>query len=63
MVLEKKDDFNEKEKELILVLAIEYFANYHLKNFFHGDIKLDNILVSNIFELTSDAGTLLFLGD
>jgi predicted unusual protein kinase regulating ubiquinone biosynthesis (AarF/ABC1/UbiB family) len=63
MVLEKKDDFNEKEKELILVLAIEYFANYHIKNFFHGDIKPDNILVSNIFELTSDAGTLLFLGD
>jgi serine/threonine protein kinase len=45
------------------VLAIEYFANYHLKHFFHGDIKLDNIFVSNIFELTSDAGTLLFLGD
>jgi predicted unusual protein kinase regulating ubiquinone biosynthesis (AarF/ABC1/UbiB family) len=63
MVLEKKDDFNQKEKELILVLAIEYFANYYLKNFFHGDIKPENILVSNIFELTSDAGTLLFLGD
>ena len=45
------------------MLAIEYFGNYHLKNFFHGDIKTDNILVSNIFELTSDAGTLLFLGD
>ena len=45
------------------MLAIEYFANYHLKNFFHGDIKPDNIMISNIFELTSDAGTLLFLGD
>jgi hypothetical protein len=45
------------------VLAIEYFANYHKKNFFHGDIKPENIFISNIFELTSDAGTLLFLGD
>jgi hypothetical protein len=43
------------------VLAIEYFANYHLKNFFHGDIKPQNIFLSNIFELTSDAGSLLFL--
>ncbi len=45
------------------MLAIEYFANYHKKNFFHGDIKPENIFISNIFELTSDAGTLLFLGD
>ncbi len=45
------------------MLAIEYFANYHKKNFFHGDIKPENIFISNIFELTSDAGTLLLLGD
>jgi serine/threonine protein kinase len=48
---------------LICVLAIEYFANYHSKNFFHGDIKPENILVSKRFELTSDAGTLLSLGE
>ncbi len=45
------------------MLAIEYFANYHQKNFFHGDIKPENLFVSNIFELTSDAGTLLSLED
>lgn len=62
-VLSKDKGFNKKEQELICVLAIEYFANYHSKKFFHGDIKPDNILVSKIFELTSDAGTLLSLGD
>jgi serine/threonine protein kinase len=62
-VLSKDKNFNKKEQELIFILAIEYFANYHLKNFFHGDIKPDNILVSKNFELTSDAGTLLSLGD
>ncbi len=62
-VLSKDCGFNKKEQELICLLAIEYFANYHQKNFFHGDIKPENIFVSNIFELTSDAGTLLSLGD
>ncbi len=62
-VLSKDKFFNIKEQELICVLAIEYFANYHSKNFFHGDIKPENILVSKLFELTSDAGTLLSLGE
>jgi hypothetical protein len=62
-VLSKEFSFNKKEQELICLLSIEYFAYYHQKNFFNGDIKPENIFVSNIFELTSDAGTLLSLGD
>ncbi len=38
--------------------AIEYFAKYHLSNFFHGDIKPENILFTDEF-MTSDAGSLL----
>ena len=45
------------------ILAIDYFAQYHTKNFFHGDIKPDNILVSNDNFFTTDAGTLLYLGN
>ena len=42
--------------------AIEYFAYYHSKNFFNGDIKPDNLLISNSLDkITSDAGSLLDL--
>jgi serine/threonine protein kinase len=52
------------EQDFICFQAIFYFADYHIKNFYHGDIKPDNILIyeSNL-EVTSDAGTLLYLGD
>jgi hypothetical protein len=45
-------------------MAIKYFASYHQKNFFHGDIKPDNIFVQKLsLKITSDAGTLIYLGD
>ena len=47
------------------ILAIDYFAQYHTKNFFHGDIKPHNIffdLVGYNIEITSDIGSLLYLG-
>ena len=44
--------------------AIDYFANYHKRNFYHGDIKPDNLMFYYLsYEFTSDAGTLLYLGD
>ena len=48
--------------ELIFLRIIEYFADYHRRNFFHGDIKPENILFNN-FYVTSDGGTLLDLGE
>ena len=49
---------------LICIKAIGYFAEYHRKNFFHGDIKPDNIFIYSIFEeITSDSGTLLDVGN
>jgi hypothetical protein len=53
------------EQEFVCVKAIEYFAEYHKRNFFHGDIKPDNLLKKAKalgFDITSDAGTLLDLG-
>jgi serine/threonine protein kinase len=49
------------EQALICLRSIELFAEYHSKNFFHGDIKPENILFNYKF-ITSDAGTLLDLG-
>ncbi len=40
---------------------IDYFAELHSKNIFHGDIKPDNILFSNA-KINSDSGSLLYLG-
>ena len=55
------------EQDYICIIAICYFADYHIKNFYHGDIKPDNILIYADLEIrlgvTSDAGTLLYLGD
>ena len=52
------------EQDIICIEAICYFADYHIKNFYHGDIKPDNILIFEYsFRVTSDAGTLLYLGD
>jgi serine/threonine protein kinase len=53
------------EQEFIFLKSIEYFADYHSRNFFHGDIKPDNLLKKKKgfgFDITSDAGTLLDLG-
>ena len=37
---------------------------YHEKNFFHGDIKPDNIFYfGDFFYLTTDLGSLLYLGN
>ncbi len=60
-VLAKEKRFSKKEQELICFLAIGYFANYHKQNFFHGDIKPDNLFISNQFDITSDSGSLLKL--
>lgn len=49
-------------QELICIQAIDYFANYHSKSFYHGDIKPDNLLIYD-YNFTSDAGTLLYLGN
>ena len=52
------------EQDFLCIQAIFYFADYHIKNFYHGDIKPDNILLDGWnFCVTSDAGTLLYLGD
>jgi serine/threonine protein kinase len=52
------------EQEFICIKVIYYFADYHIKNFYHGDIKPDNILIGGLgTRVTSDAGTLLYLGD
>ena len=55
---------NSLKQDFIIIKAIFYFADYHIKNFYHGDIKPDNILIFEyFFRVTSDAGTLLYLGD
>ncbi len=43
-------------------MAINFMADYHQENFFHGDIKPDNLFINDRFEMSSDAGTLLYLG-
>jgi serine/threonine protein kinase len=48
-------------------MMIRLIANdYHYNNLFHGDIKPDNIFISdlsNSFYMTSDVGSLLYLGE
>jgi serine/threonine protein kinase len=52
------------EQDFLCIQAIFYFADYHIKNFYHGDIKPDNIFIyEDTLHVTSDAGTLLYLGD
>jgi serine/threonine protein kinase len=48
----------------MILIIIDYFADLHAKNFFHGDIKPDNILINYMnFGIISDSGSLLYLGD
>jgi serine/threonine protein kinase len=62
---------NSLKQDFIFIQAIFYFADYHIQNFYHGDIKPDNILIyrenlgvnGHNLSVTSDAGTLLYLGD
>jgi serine/threonine protein kinase len=63
-VLSKELKFSKIEQEKICFMAIKYFSTYHNKNFFHGDIKPENIFVQKkSLKITSDAGTLIYLGD
>ena len=48
---------------MICIRAIRYFAAYHKNNFFHGDIKPQNIFVNGENAISSDAGSLLYLGE
>jgi hypothetical protein len=44
--------------------VVDYFAKYHTKNFYHGDIKPDNIFIFDVdYDITSDGGSLLYLGE
>jgi hypothetical protein len=49
------------EIEFIFFETIQYFANLHRRNMFHGDIKPANIFYRDKV-VTSDAGSLLDLG-
>lgn len=47
--------------EEIMNLAIRYIVRHHELGFFHGDIKPANIFYDQI-EITTDAGSLLYIG-
>jgi tRNA A-37 threonylcarbamoyl transferase component Bud32 len=64
MVLSKEFQSDDLKQNLICFKAIDYFAKYHERNFYHGDIKPDNLMfLYNFLYFTSDAGSLLYLGD
>ncbi len=47
-------------------MMIKLIVEYHKNNFFHGDIKPENIFISNYdssSSITSDIGSLLYLGE
>jgi serine/threonine protein kinase len=37
--------------------------DYHENDLFHGDIKPDNIFFDNDYRMTTDVGSLLYLGE
>ena len=44
--------------------VIDFIAfDYHENNLFHGDIKPDNIFFIDDFSMTTDIGSLLYLGE
>lgn len=52
---------------MIIIYVINLIAfEYHEQNFFHGDIKPENIFfgyIMHTFYMTSDLGSLLYLGE
>lgn len=48
--------------EVNIILAIKYLITHHNLGFFHGDIKPANIFYNNM-DVSTDAGTLLYVGD
>ncbi len=44
--------------------VINFIAfEYHQNNLFHGDIKPHNIFFDKLLDLTTDVGSLLYLGE
>jgi serine/threonine protein kinase len=44
--------------------VINFIAfKYHDDNLFHGDIKPNNIFFSDYLDMTTDIGSLLYLGE
>ena len=42
-----QQDFKAANYNIFLVKVLKYFADLHLNNFFHGNIKPDKIFLSN----------------
>jgi serine/threonine protein kinase len=51
-----KDCNDARELERILLNSIEYIAEIHNKNMFHGDIKPANIFYYIVENVSSDSG-------
>jgi serine/threonine protein kinase len=68
-ILSKLNHLRIIDQELIFLKVIQYFANYHKNNYFHGDIKPENILIEfekyfknfQGYEIRSDSGSFLYL--
>jgi serine/threonine protein kinase len=54
-----KDCNDTRELERILLHSIEYIAEIHNKNMFHGDIKPANIFYDEEKTESSDSGSLV----
>ncbi len=44
------------------MLAIEYLANLHTKDFFLGDLKPEILLYTQNYKIASGIGAMVFLG-
>ncbi len=47
---------------LVCFIAVVFVAGYHEKNYVHCDIKPDNLYINDRFEMTSDSGSLMYIG-
>ena len=54
-------NLTKEEIEILFLLAIEYFAIFHTKNFFLGNIKPTKLYFNQNYKLTSGTNTLLSL--